>query len=133
MRLEAQNIDSESSIFALSLSIIVAKVSYFFFPEKFVFVHFQGEIEWMNENAVVFFPAPGRKKNSFEIEWMNGLWTFPGKKNTEKKNIHWNITHNTKKLCKNGKIGSKITKVITYFKYNTKNAQISDAKSMLRI
>ena len=58
---------------------------------------------------------------------------FSGEKNTGKKKHTPNFTHNTKKLCKNGKIGSKITKVITYFKYNTKNAQISDAKSMLRI
>ena len=59
---------------------------------------------------------------------------FSGEKKIQKKKTYTEfVTHNTKKLCKNGKIGSKITKVITYFKYNTKNAQISDAKSMLRI
>ena len=40
----------------------------------------------MNEKAVFFFPDAGKKKNSSEIEWMNGMWTFPGKeKNTQKK------------------------------------------------
>ena len=41
----------------------------------------------MNEKAV-FFSGAGKKKNSSEIEWMNGMWTFPGKEKKNKKKTH---------------------------------------------
>ena len=41
--------------------------------------------------------------------------------------------HKTYKLCKKGNKGSKTNEVTSYFGYDTKNSQISDAKSMLRI
>ena len=62
-----------------------SKVPYFIFsPAKFIFYTFLGKIDWMNEKAVFFFSATG-KKNSFDIEWMNDMWTFPGKKKHKKK------------------------------------------------
>ena len=40
----------------------------------------------MNEwKSCFFFSVAGKKKNSCEIEWMNGIWTFPGKKKHTKK------------------------------------------------
>ena len=38
----------------------------------------------MNENAVFFSGAGKKKKNSFEIEWMNGQRTFPQAKKNRK-------------------------------------------------
>ena len=37
----------------------------------------------MNENSLFFFHCR-KKKYSFEIEWMNELWTFTGKKKHKK-------------------------------------------------
>ena len=53
----------------------------------------------MNEKAVFFFSGAGKKKNSSEIEWMNGKWTFPGKeKKTKKKHTHTPIFTNIGKI-----------------------------------
>ena len=38
----------------------------------------------MNEKAV-FFLSSEKKKNDSEIEWMNDMWTFPGKKKKTEK------------------------------------------------
>ena len=63
-----------------------SKVSYFFFTRKSSFLCTFREYR-MNEwkgcfffPGCVFFSAP-------KIEWMNGMWTFPGKKKTQK-NTH---------------------------------------------
>ena len=58
-------------------------VSYFFLPVKVHFFHILGKNR-LNEKAAFFFPAT-EKKYSFEIDWMNDMWTFTGKKKTHKK------------------------------------------------
>ena len=73
----------------------MAKVSYFFFPGKVRFCALFEEYQ-MNEwkscfffRIVFFFPAS-------KIEWMNDMWTFPGKKHTHTKmNKNAVKTHNT--------------------------------------
>ena len=64
---------------------LLPKVS-FFFPGKVRFCALFEEYrmnEWKScfffSGVVFFFSAP-------EIEWMNDIWTFPGKKKTQKKN-----------------------------------------------
>ena len=59
------------------------KGTVFFFPGISSFLCVFWEI-LMNEWKSYFFSGAG-KKNSSEIEWMNGMWTFPGKKKTQKK------------------------------------------------
>ena len=55
-------------------------IVFFFAPEKFVFVHFLRNIEWMNEKAVFFFFRIVFFFPASKIEWMNDMWTFPWKK-----------------------------------------------------
>ena len=64
---------------------MIPKVPYFFFfTAKFIFYTFLAKIDWMNEKAVFFFPVTEKKKTALRSnEWMN-IWTFPGKKKTEK-------------------------------------------------
>ena len=58
---------------------VVTFTVFFYLPGKVHKINIFGEIDWMNEKAVFFFSATGKKKK--EIEWMNNMWTFPGKKN----------------------------------------------------
>ena len=58
----------------------------------------------MNEKAVFFFSSDEKKKYSFEIEWMNGMWTFTGKKKHKKNTKKCgkkNTPHFKKKIKKN--------------------------------
>ena len=66
-----------------------------FFPRKSSFLcTFRGKsFEWMKSP---FFPG-ARKKNSFEIEWMNGQRTFPRAKKKNRK-IFGNFLEKTKNL-----------------------------------
>ena len=58
----------------------------FLFPRISSFLCIFDEFRMNEWKSCFFFPLP-EKKNSCEIEWMNGIWTFPGKK-THKKNTH---------------------------------------------
>ena len=48
---------------------------FFFYPEKFKMYNSSRKNAWVSKNGVVFPPS--------EIEWVSGVWTFPGKKKTE--------------------------------------------------
>ena len=58
-----------------------SKVPYFFFnPEKFKICNFSWKNEWVSKNCVFFFSGAVFFFPPSEIEWVSGVWTFPGKK-----------------------------------------------------
>ena len=118
-----------------------SKESYFFFYCKSSFFSHFGEksIEWMKK-LYFFFPAT-KKKYSFEIDWMNGMWTFTGKKkhtkNTQKfgkKKTHPTFIKNKEKPSRSWINGSwtfsgkkKIHPCIFFFRFaEKKNTKFCD-------
>ena len=82
-------------------------IVFFFYTEKFVFVHFWGiSNEWMKKlfffSRVVFFFSAQK------FEWMNGLWTFPGKEKTQKNAPKFRKKKTQPTFIKNNRSPSKI-------------------------